>query len=651
MNRGRGTGSSLQRDSGPSKTNRLRRSFRPTQQTEAAKEGDSPRSQQPEFKTPTRIPRSRAGSGFTAESPNNDSDFQQDIIWDATSPSPSRLGKRGVKQKPPGAVDISDIVSRIAPKYGRPTVAEPTLQQWIGDSAAIPCTPDVQGPRPKKKSPRPNGVDDLLKLAKQFDFNMFHRDEEEAEEMHQQSLELLSEDILSGASPALPEGRRRPDPHVEDELDFLFDGPTQRFSGNLSQLTQVKPPAQGAPGTPAASSHDPGAGVSGAGANAALARDEFEDDWENDDLLNDSLVLEMTQNPQKFCAPQHCSTQIAAGHVTHRRESPAGAVARAPVSNNGRQRTTFKLETNPVFSLGGIQKNGKVDFASKESVKDAAQSGRCPGNGVSVEAGSRSWQTPNPVKSYPRQAEIHRRASVARYDAAASNAASNASSTQTGRSFPTEPAPVASRGVASRGEAAASDLLQEDLEELFSSDPVWGDEDDDDLLCEMCEVVENRLQGAENVPAGGAPPPGGHVTDQRAPLPPSNGSQQPAHRRPFDPKTQTAGEPAVGSWTAGSASITAAGVRVTDSSQAKSASACGSAWTHGSSRGNAGEGRFTFKKPGGPVATATVKDLSACLPSAAGGSCSAAEIERKKQQAKERRRQRTQAAQNLRAAT
>lgn len=46
-----------------------------------------------EFKTPTRVPRSRAGSGFTAESPNNDSDFQQDIIWDATSPSPSRLGK------------------------------------------------------------------------------------------------------------------------------------------------------------------------------------------------------------------------------------------------------------------------------------------------------------------------------------------------------------------------------------------------------------------------------------------------------------------------------------------------------------------------------------------------------------------------------
>lgn len=79
-------------------------------------------------------------------------------------------------------MDISEIVNRIAPKvrdgllrthtrtavclysrfsfcfvplqHGRPEVAEPTLQRWIGDSAAIPCTPDVQAPKPKKKSPR-----------------------------------------------------------------------------------------------------------------------------------------------------------------------------------------------------------------------------------------------------------------------------------------------------------------------------------------------------------------------------------------------------------------------------------------------------------------------------------------------------------------
>ena len=46
-----------------------------------------------DFKTPTRIPRSRSGGVFSGESPHNDSDFQQDIIWDATSPSPNRRGK------------------------------------------------------------------------------------------------------------------------------------------------------------------------------------------------------------------------------------------------------------------------------------------------------------------------------------------------------------------------------------------------------------------------------------------------------------------------------------------------------------------------------------------------------------------------------
>lgn len=40
------------------------------------------------------------------------------------------------------------------PQHGRPEVVEPTLQRWIGDSAAIPCTPDVQAPKAKKKSPR-----------------------------------------------------------------------------------------------------------------------------------------------------------------------------------------------------------------------------------------------------------------------------------------------------------------------------------------------------------------------------------------------------------------------------------------------------------------------------------------------------------------
>ncbi|XP_034391560.1 ewing's tumor-associated antigen 1 [Cyclopterus lumpus] len=618
MNRSRGT---VEPPVGPTKPNRLRRSFRRTQ---TAAEVGSPKSQQPEFKTPTRIPRPRAGAGFSAESPNNDSDFQQDIIWDATSPSPNGPGKRGKKQKPPGVVDISDIVNRIAPKHGRPTVAEPTLQQWIGDSAAIPCTPDAQGPKPKKKSPRPNGVDDLLKLAKQFDFNMFRREEEE-EVDDRRSPELLSEDVSDSEnadrSDASFPASRRPAAkapngtderfRMEDDLDFLFDGPTQRLSGSLSQPSQVKPASREAAGKPPAPSASHGAtsgvstsGVSTSGVSTA-AKDEFEDDWENDDLLNDSLVLAMTQDPQSFAAPRHSSTQKPLGQVRPRRESPASVV-----QDNVRQRATFKLEPNLNFSFQRIQTNPKVDHGSKAAVKDAQRNRFSP-----------TQRTSDAVKPVPQKPPVPQRAS----DATAWNTSA--------RSFPTEPASAPSRG-------EATDLPDEDLSAFFSPDPVWDDPADDDLLCEMCEDVENQLQSAENVSAGRAPP-GGRASQPRASPPPSS-NRQPDDRQPFDPKKQTAaslacaaGRPAGGSWTGGSV---AAGVRLTESfrySQAKntSGSTSGSTWTPG-------KDQFTFKKPNDPVPTAT-----------SNGKCSAAEIEQKKQLAMERRRRRLQDAQNLRAPT
>ncbi|XP_031732530.1 ewing's tumor-associated antigen 1 [Anarrhichthys ocellatus] len=648
------TGSPLH--TAPSKPNRLRRSFRQTEDV------DSPT----EFKTPTRIPRSRsrAGGGFSVESPNNDCDFQQDIIWDATSPSPNRHGKRGKNQKPPVVVDISEIVSRIAPKHGRPTVAEPTLQQWIGDSATIPCTPDVRVPRPKKKSPRPNGVDDLLKLAKQFDFNMFRQDEEDVENLHRQSLELLSEDILDlenddqnnvslslpvNYQPAVKADEQLPlDQHMEDDLDFLFDGPTQRLSGNVSQVSsalpsQVKPAPKEASGKPPASSHGPTSGVSTTNAKVTSAKDEFEDDWENDDLLNDSLVLEMTQNPQKFTDPQHCSTQKPPSQIHNHRESPANVVQSVSKGekDNVRQRTTFKLDSNPSFSFNRIQTHS-------ETVRDSQQSRFPSGHSVSVEAGSRrTGQTSNPAKSDPQKPPFHQRTSVAKYNATASNT----SASKNAQSFPVKPATVSSRG-----EAPA---VSEDPSPLFSSDPVWDDPADDDLLCEMCEDVENRLHGAENLSAKQTPP-GSHMSNQRASSPLANRNRLPAGRQTFDPKKQTpaslpcaSGRPAGSSLTGSSVSNIAAGVQMTDSfryTQTKnpSASTNGSTWTRGSSRvqsaprGNPGKDQFTFRKPDKPVSTVTSKVV---------GSCSAAEIEQKKQQAMERRRQRLQAAQHHRAPT
>lgn len=157
----------------------------------------------PDFKSPTRRSRPRPGV-FRSSSPHNESDIQQDIIWDAASPSPRRLGKlvppagkrpwtlgrdpplslslclcpqaseaedskpgpwtslrsfRGSLQRSVACRsarwDRSLLFSRPSSllKHGRPEAAESALQQWIGDSATIPCTPELQVSR-AKRSPR-----------------------------------------------------------------------------------------------------------------------------------------------------------------------------------------------------------------------------------------------------------------------------------------------------------------------------------------------------------------------------------------------------------------------------------------------------------------------------------------------------------------
>ncbi|KAI3353584.1 hypothetical protein L3Q82_020112 [Scortum barcoo] len=517
---------------------------------------------------------------------------------------------------------------------------------------------------------RPNGVDDLLKLAKQFDFNMFRQDEEEAEDQHQQSLEDPSEEILDlenddqdDFSPSLP-GNCQPavkaaaaagadvhlDQHMDDDLDFLFDGPTQHVSGNLSQVSSAQPsqvkPASGlsykeVSGKPLSSSHGPTSGVSSTNTKETLAINDFEDDWENDDLLNDSLVLEMTQNPQTFAAPMHSSTQKAPSELNHQWQSKCNPVnvaasggvglAQSAVSkvgkNNERQRTTFKLESNPDFSVKRIQ----TDTWTKSKTADKHTQNRfSSGKRVLVEAGSQHiWKTDT--------TQFHQRTSVAsvKYNTAAFTASNSA--TQTAQSFPQKPAETSSHGDA----PAANDLLDEDLSSFFSSDPVWDDPADDDLLCEMCEDVENQIQSSESVPTKQPPP----VLNQRAALQPANRTWD--NNRQPPPTKQTAGGAADRSLTGG---FCAQVNTVTDSFRYKqvkntSGSTNSAACQQGSSeapQGNARKDQFTFKKPNDPVSTVTNKVL---------GKCSAAEIELKKQQAMERRRQRLQAAQNLRAPT
>nr|XP_020475866.1 uncharacterized protein LOC109971759 isoform X2 [Monopterus albus]XP_020475867.1 uncharacterized protein LOC109971759 isoform X3 [Monopterus albus] len=657
MNRGRRnvvapaglTGSSPEQQTSRPRPNRLSRSFRQSQAAE------SPVSQKSEFKTPTRIPRSR----FSEESPHNESDFQQDIIWDAASPSPNRLGKRG-KKHPARGVNISEIVSRIAPKHGRPEVPEPTLQQWIGDSAAIPCTPDVQAPKPKRKSPRTNAVDDLLKLAKQFDFSMFHQCEAEVEDAHQQSPQLLSEDTRdlkkddhNDVSPWLPgncrpamnaaagtDAQARVVQQMEDDLDFLFDGPTQHVSRNLSQLSSAQP-SQVQP------AHGSASGVSTTNTNTSVS-DEFEDDWENDDLLNESLLLDMTQNPQMFAAPKNSSAQKPASGIKHPPPVRGGAAGRQPtVSQVGKenvgQRSTFKLESNLDFSVKRSQTwaNLKVGYSSKAADKDAQQSRFSSTGEVGPQHTWRTCQS-NPARSHPQKSQFYQRTSATSSLPAAS--ASDTPATETGQKHDVS------------SHQAVYDFQDEDLDSFFSSDLVWDDPADDNLLCEIFDDLENQIQSLGNVSIRQTPPVG-PVPEQRAALQPSNrtwdsGNQQPASGRAATfthrpPQKQT---PTTLPSASGRPGSLAAGVQVNtvrDSLRfTQRRTVPGSTCLQGSSRVQSAAAapqptsrdQFTFKRPNNLV----VGDK---------GKCSAAEIELKKQQAKERRQQRLLATHNLRAPT
>ncbi|KAJ3604817.1 hypothetical protein NHX12_026869 [Muraenolepis orangiensis] len=341
----------------------------------------------PEFQTPTRVPRSKYSNNVSyGESPNTDSEFQPDIVWDASSPSPVMAGRRGRSRPAAAVIGISEIVRRIAPLHGRPEVLEPTLQDWMADSASIPCTPEVQQqPKARKKSARPNPADDLLILAKQFNFNMFQQDEEQAEDMHQQSLELLSEDILEyesgyqegkepsppategpSPSPRVPLQDHNMDDDGEDDLELLFDESTQRISGGFSQngfLGSGETP--GRP-TPASPTHDVLAGKR----LAAPATD----DWENDDFLDDSVVIEMTQNPLGLAPPQHCSTQRGSDSRAYPSGGTLGRPGEGLAKNEPaipKNRRTFKLSENPEFPHPTVVRNQRSPLKRHSQPPDA----------------------------------------------------------------------------------------------------------------------------------------------------------------------------------------------------------------------------------------------------------------------------------------
>ncbi|XP_006881099.1 PREDICTED: ewing's tumor-associated antigen 1-like [Elephantulus edwardii] len=202
----------------------------------------------------------------------NDPDGLNDIFWDQNSPMTKQLGKGRKKQNCITDNDeISHIVNRIAPQDEKPTTNS-LLGVWIGETA-IPCTPTVAKGKSRAKMncaklKAQNQEEELMKLAKQFDKNMeelgviqeqnygnhdFTQVISETEtvndykdNMHMQSSCHMVPGISSAVVPVkenatmsigndLSNCPKSFDQSVEAAFNAIFDGSTQKCSGQLSQ--------------------------------------------------------------------------------------------------------------------------------------------------------------------------------------------------------------------------------------------------------------------------------------------------------------------------------------------------------------------------------------------------------------------------------
>ncbi|NWS97918.1 ETAA1 protein, partial [Mionectes macconnelli] len=229
-------------------------------------------------KTPKRS-LSRKSRIPTFSSPINDTDTQQEIFWDSHSPISHRLGSGKTKQSTSGcAVEISEIVNRIAPQDEKSACSEGSiLGTWIGEDA-IPYTPGVVKVRARTKLSCTRDLkitipeEELMKLAKEFDKNLVELDAvQEQEKLGHNLIQSTSEPLnnskdkvnMKNQKPLLGEGsdtdtalslkpvgqstgipaagpcqsssQKSVDLESEIALHALFDCSTQKCSGQLSQ--------------------------------------------------------------------------------------------------------------------------------------------------------------------------------------------------------------------------------------------------------------------------------------------------------------------------------------------------------------------------------------------------------------------------------
>ncbi|XP_071596314.1 ewing's tumor-associated antigen 1 [Heliangelus exortis] len=230
-------------------------------------------------KTPKRS-LSRKSRIPTFSSPVNDTDIQQEIFWDPHSPIAHTLGNGKAKQSTRRcAVEISEIVNRIAPQDEKAACNEGSLLgTWIGEDA-IPCTPGVVKVRPRTKLSctrdikiKRNPEEELMKLAKEFDKNLVELDAvQEQDKLGHDFIQMASESLntskdegnmknlkslhgdiseidialslkpvgqstgIPAAEPCHSSSQKSIDLEAEIALHALFDCSTQKCSGRLSQ--------------------------------------------------------------------------------------------------------------------------------------------------------------------------------------------------------------------------------------------------------------------------------------------------------------------------------------------------------------------------------------------------------------------------------
>ncbi|XP_077102641.1 uncharacterized protein etaa1b isoform X1 [Siphateles boraxobius] len=418
-----------------------------------------------DFTTPKRRPRIRFNGCYSGDSPN-ETESPQDIIWDPNSPTQNLNGRDDAK-----VIEISEIVNRIAPKVEKSKERDSVLQ-WIGDSA-IPCTPEIRQPRVRRISARQSNVEDLKKLAKQFDINMTRQDKEKQQDSTEKrnKLKLQSDGTATTErSTSIPVSLIQLTAcsslacQEEDELQALFDGPTQHVSGRLSPPSANCTPESSAEPVAQAGQRSSSAAIKNAPVDAPKATEaKFDDDWENDDLLNDTFVLEMTQNPVSLKVAQKQST---AQPKSCSKKCNFEAKVNSPVSNGRNiwfetQQSTSKSSTF-TKTLPDVKTSNRSTFRVK------------PPASVQNHTTEKLLKT-SPVNQEKQQTQPSQGTKQVELDGMTNDG-----------------------GVSSQSSSVQFDgVSEEDMKSLFDSDNLWNDEDDDDLLFQACDDVEKLSASQE----------------------------------------------------------------------------------------------------------------------------------------------------------